>query len=636
MACGTDGTLTVMPGFAVSDARAEAAPILDSQREGARCVFECTGPEDIDGVVQQCQGDASVNETWCAAGYGGPLCSNCVDGYARRGYGRVRECTECQSPGATIKVVALFLVVAIALGTVYWALGFKLAEAAADEDARVCIGVALVIGNSSSYDDSWRPTETTTADTIAMAGALSTQGYRVIEVSEGTQAEISAAVTAFTVALGEEQSTINKEQEEQEEQDGFPDIAGLIFFSGHGTHVNGQNYLVGVDGACDGTTDGCVSTQALWDALDAATNTGPGIVFLDAGHTNQHDEALKCPLSQVLRMRDPVKLAGDSNGWSFERVALAAYLEHSTMSPRTGKPLATTDMVPDEYLKERLATHNALSALKSEEPPDNVLLLFAALPTHFTFEPEQAPDDGLGFFARELIAMIPLDVNISTLCIKVRHRVAAATNGQQVPWETDNLDGSHQFCLSGSSVDKLGEEDEGAWAMLQDVVEYAVFDLRGSARGGGGSFSVVLSMIKASMPSWRTAISLQQILAGIPFAFDLQWPTGFAYIIDLLKVFQLDLTGLVEIGCMGSWSFYSALVLQSTVMPIVLGGSLSLMYAIRRRALEKYPDILEQLWDRTLEFGFTFFFLVYPVVSQIIFRKHTIIIYHCLWFMGLF
>jgi hypothetical protein len=359
----------------------------------------------------------------------------------------------------------------------------------------------------------------------------------------------------------------------------------------------GQNYLVGVDGACDGTSDGCVSTESLWDALDTASNTGPGIVLLDAGHTNKHDQTLQCPLSQVVRMRDPVKLVGDSNGWSFERAALAAYLEHSTKSPRTGKVLETIEMVADEELKQRLAAHNAQSALRSEEPPDNVILLFAALPTQFSVEPEQPADDGLSFFAREIIAMAPLNVNISTLCIKVRHRVAVATNGQQVPWEIDNLERSHTFCLSGSLADKLGEEDQTAWSMLEEAAEYAMFDLRGGAGAESAkTASQMLSMMKASMPTWRTAIGLQQILSGIPFAFDLQWPAGFAYIISILKVFQLDLTGFVELGCMGSWSFYSALILQSSVMPLVLGGSLFLMYALRRRALAQYPDILEQLY----------------------------------------
>jgi hypothetical protein len=91
VACGADGTIKVMPGFAVSAGRAEAARSLDSMRGGTRCVFECTGSSDDVGVAQQCQGDQNTNETWCAAGYDGALCSNCAEGYARRGYHRGRE-----------------------------------------------------------------------------------------------------------------------------------------------------------------------------------------------------------------------------------------------------------------------------------------------------------------------------------------------------------------------------------------------------------------------------------------------------------------------------------------------------------------------------------------------------------------
>ena len=115
-------------------------------------------------------------------------------------------------------------------------------------------------------------------------------------------------------------------------------------------------------------------------------------------------------------------------------------------------------------------------------------------------------------------------------------------------------------------------------------------------------------------------VSSVTVQAGIPFAFDLRWPFSFEWLIDALSVFQLNIFGIVELGCLGSWSFYSALILQATVMPIVLTAALAAMYMARRGSLVDKPDVLEQLYDRLLEFGFTFFFLVYPIVSQVIFQ----------------
>ena len=108
--------------------------------------------------------------------------------------------------------------------------------------------------------------------------------------------------------------------------------------------------------------------------------------------------------------------------------------------------------------------------------------------------------------------------------------------------------------------------------------------------------------------------------SGCTVAFDLRWPFSFEWLIDALSVFQLNIFGIVELGCLGSWSFYSALILQATVMPIVLTAALAAMYMARRGSLVDKPDVLEQLYDRLLEFGFTFFFLVYPIVSQVIFQ----------------
>ena len=246
-----------------------------------------------------------------------------------------------------MKVVLLVVLVLIVLGLTNWALGYNLGETEATGARRSRTGVALVIGNGSEYGSDWRPLPTATADAVAVTAALEAQNYRVISVTDGSEEEMLAALARFKAALDDEQALREDEQEGKEDGEGVPDIAGVVYFSGHGCHVDGQNYLVAVDGPCDGTKTGCVPTSALFDALDGATNSGPGIVILDAGQENQHDEALSCPLSQVRRIREPVKLGAEAAGWTFERAALVAYLEHSSKSPRTGKDLPDTEIVPE-------------------------------------------------------------------------------------------------------------------------------------------------------------------------------------------------------------------------------------------------------------------------------------------------
>ena len=69
-------------------------------------------------MKEQCVGsdNASVIQ-WCAKGYDGPLCSNCADGYARRGLHRSNKCVDCSDAAPTAHIVSLILLIVVLMTT---------------------------------------------------------------------------------------------------------------------------------------------------------------------------------------------------------------------------------------------------------------------------------------------------------------------------------------------------------------------------------------------------------------------------------------------------------------------------------------------------------------------------------------
>jgi uncharacterized caspase-like protein len=126
--------------------------------------------------------------------------------------------------------------------------------------------VALVIGNSA-YKHAGELTNPKN-DAIAMAGALKTLGFQVIEGIDLDKASFDRKVRDFAAALeGAE--------------------AGVFFYAGHGLQVAGQNYLVPVDAEL--TTAAAlefemVRVDVVHRVMEQQATTN--IIFLDACRNN--------------------------------------------------------------------------------------------------------------------------------------------------------------------------------------------------------------------------------------------------------------------------------------------------------------------------------------------------------------
>ena len=262
-----------------------------------------------------------------------------------------------------------------------------------------------------------------------------------------------------------------------------------------------------------------------------------------------------------------MKLGAEAAGWTFERAALVAYLEHSSKSPRTGKDLPDTEIVPDTDLKERLNTHYSQSSLRAEEPPENMLLLFAALPGSFASLPD-SDADGLGYFARQFVPLVSLDVNISTLCVKVRHRVSAATKGEQIPWEIDNLTDSHQFSMSGNHAEKLVENyklDCWYWESLELMRKVFLTGLMCFFRRGSTEQLIFGAIV--------SGLFLADSVSKRPFVT--KYDNDFKIVTDAALMITFNLSLLLKDtnggdGLVPLWVLGAVLVIVNVIAPLVL------------------------------------------------------------------
>jgi hypothetical protein len=123
-----------------------------------------------------------------------------------------------------------------------------------------------------------------------------------------------------------------------------------------------------------------------------------------------------------------------------------------------------------------------------------------------------------------------------------------------------------------------------------------------------------------AVTSARTYIGLTQILTGMQFAFGIQFPSVFTSILDLLKLMALDVLGTIQLGCLGSWTFYHKFTVTA-LSPLLLGAMLLLFYRIHVGALPAGSAAARQQLDRALKFGFNAIFLIYPMVSQTVFQS---------------
>jgi hypothetical protein len=126
---------------------------------------------------------------------------------------------------------------------------------------------ALVIGNST-YKRS--PLKNPANDAHAIAGALKNTGFEVTVRIDAVQAELSAAVTAFTQILAKSKGV------------------GLFYFAGHGLQLAWRNYMIPVDAdirsAADIQNQG-VEVGTLLGGIARAVNP-LNVIILDACRDN--------------------------------------------------------------------------------------------------------------------------------------------------------------------------------------------------------------------------------------------------------------------------------------------------------------------------------------------------------------
>jgi tol-pal system protein YbgF len=130
------------------------------------------------------------------------------------------------------------------------------------QPARAELRLALVIGDAA-YGDA--PLSAPLTDARAMAKALRSVGFEVIQRENLTKSEMEDAIDSFNGRL-------------------TPDAVGVFYYSGRGLQVDGKNYLVPVDaeisskGSIPANT---VEVKAVADDL-AATRSRVRLVILDA------------------------------------------------------------------------------------------------------------------------------------------------------------------------------------------------------------------------------------------------------------------------------------------------------------------------------------------------------------------
>ena len=161
------------------------------------------------------------------------------------------------------------------LGLVKSALpAFKLAAVAAtlaavsvSAQAPADVRVALIIGNSA-YANS--PLVNPANDAQAMADVLKRLGFNVVELRDGTRAQMSAAISRVSDSLKGKQGV------------------GMLYYAGHGLQLDWRNYMVPVDANLKSAADvprQTIDLSSVVDIFKAAGNR-MNIVVLDACRDN--------------------------------------------------------------------------------------------------------------------------------------------------------------------------------------------------------------------------------------------------------------------------------------------------------------------------------------------------------------
>ncbi|MBI2725469.1 MAG: caspase family protein [Polaromonas sp.] len=147
------------------------------------------------------------------------------------------------------------------------AVASTLAAVSVSAQAPIDVRVALIIGNSA-YATS--PLVNPANDAQAMADVLKRLGFNVIELRDGTRAQMSAAISKASDSLKGKQGV------------------GMLYYAGHGLQLDWRNYMVPVDANLKNAADVTQQTIDLSSVVDVFKVAGNrmNIVVLDACRDN--------------------------------------------------------------------------------------------------------------------------------------------------------------------------------------------------------------------------------------------------------------------------------------------------------------------------------------------------------------
>lgn len=155
-----------------------------------------------------------------------------------------------------------------------FALGATLLLAcSASAHAPLYVRIALVIGNGAYVGVPRLPNPPN--DAKAMTATLRSQGFTVVELVNGTRAQMQAAIA--------------KVRDQLKNQHGI----GMLYYAGHGLQVSERNYLVPVDAKIASTGDVAPQTVDVQEAITAFKQAGNrmNIIVLDACRNNPFESA---------------------------------------------------------------------------------------------------------------------------------------------------------------------------------------------------------------------------------------------------------------------------------------------------------------------------------------------------------
>jgi hypothetical protein len=141
---------------------------------------------------------------------------------------------------------------------------------------------------------------------------------------------------------------------------------------------------------------------------------------------------------------------------------------------------------------------------------------------------------------------------------------------------------------------------------------------------------------RQTKPTVLVTIGFGQVIAGMPFAFDVPFPTIFKVIIQQFKLISIDVLGVIRLGCIMDWTYLSGFYAQMAIMPavtaLVVGMAKFRDWRLTNQgepppgtpvsATNPHGGAVRQgLWAMAFEMVFTLLILIYPVISATVFQS---------------